>query len=126
MYAEADGTGSVNGWDELKTLGQTLLTNLNNKVDKDALIGNPNKYAIYASTQVSDEAPTSQQKMLYADSATIYDPQEPYVMLRDINGRSEIEDPVGVKDIANKQYVDSQITAALGEVSTSLAAILGV
>ena len=126
VYAEADGTGSVNGWDELKTLGQTLLTNLNNKVDKDALIGNPNKYAIYASTQVSDEVPTSEQKMLFADSATIYDAQEPYVMLRDISGRSEIEDPVGVKDIANKQYVDSQITTALGDVSTALAAILGV
>ena len=126
VYAEADGTGSVKGWGELKTLVQTLHTNLNNKVDKDALIGDPNKYAIYASTQVSDEVPESQEKMLYADSSTIYDAQEPYVMLRDINGRSEIEDPVGVKDIANKQYVDSQITTALGDVSTALAAILGV
>ena len=126
VYAEADGTGSVKGWDELKTLGQTLLTNLNNKLDKDSLWGDPNKYAIYASTQVSDEVPTSQQKMLFADSSTIYDAQEPYVMLRDINGRSEIEDPVNVKDIANKQYVDSQITTALGDVSTALAAILGV
>ena len=126
VYAEADGTGSVNGWDELKTLGQTLLTNLNNKVDKDSLIGNPNKYAIYASTQVSDEVPTSEQKMLFADSSTVYDAQEPYVMLRDINGRSEIETPVNEKDIANKQYVDSQITTALGDVSTALTAILGV
>ena len=120
VYAEDDGTGSVKGWDELKTLVQTLLTNLNNKVDKDALIGNPNKYAIYASTQVSDEVQTSQQKMLFADSATIYDAQEPYVMLRDTNGRSEIETPVNEKDIANKQYVDSQITATLGTLNAQL------
>ena len=195
VYAEDDGTGSVKGWDELKTLVQTLLTNLNNKLDKfsdggvgrvycvnpageqtmrvysghgygpstllyrevngdcrmqdplndmsianrryvddsvanklskDSLWGDPNKYVIYASTQVSDEVPISQQKMLFADSATIYDAQEPYVMLRDMYGRSEIETPVNEKDIANKQYVDSQIAAALGEVSTSLAAILGV
>lgn len=189
VYAEDDGTGSVKGWDELKTLVQTLLTNLNNKLDKDdsslgygrvygvttngsqimhkitenpqsetmmyrnasgdckmqdpvnpesiankryvdssvsnkvskdSLIGNPNKYAIYASTQVSDEVPTSQQKMLFADSSTIYDAQEPYVMLRDINGRSEIETPVNEKDIANKQYVDSQITATLGTLNAQL------
>ena len=37
-----------------------------------------------------------------------------------------IENPVDPKDIASKQYVDSQITAALGDVSTALAAILGV
>lgn len=36
------------------------------------------------------------------------------------------ENPVDPKDIASKQYVDSQITAALGDVSTALAAILGV
>ena len=192
VYAEDDGTGSVKGWDELKTLVQTLLTNLNNKLDKDtsslgygrvyavtsngfqvmhkitenaqsetmmyrnasgdckmqdpvdpesiankryvdnsvanklsknSLIGKPNKYAIYASTQVSDEVPTSEQKMLFADSSTIYDAQEPCVMLRDINGRSEIETPVNEKDITNKQYVDSKITATLGTLNTQLEGI---
>lgn len=192
VYAEDDGTGSVKGWDELKTLVQTLLTNLNNKLDKvtsslgydrvygvtstgsqvmhkitenaqsetmmyrnssgdckiqdpvnpesiankryvdnsvsnklskESDYGDPNKYVIYAATQISDEVQESQQTILYADSALIYDSQKPYVMVRDLYGRSQIEDPVNEKDIANKTYVDSQITATLGTLNTQLEGI---
>lgn len=78
----------------------------------------------YIQKQGSAQSP----KLLFGESglgAKTYESQ-PTVMIRDSNHRAQIEDPVDVKDIANKQYVDSQITTALGDVSTALAAILGV
>ena len=64
----------------------------------------------YAQTPGSEQAPS----LMFGESglgAETYESQ-PTVMIRDANHRSQIEDPVDVKDIANKQYVDSQITAA--------------
>lgn len=229
VYAEDDGTGSVKGWDELKTLVQTLLTNLNNKLDKVSSGGGGRAYCVNSSgvqvmrkysgyqynpgtllyresngeccmqdpvsdtsiankryvdnkvptiaqttgdsttavmsqsavtTQLDDKAskselsqyvpiltgyypsgsndamffyaqtPGSEQApaLMFGESglgAETYESQ-PTVMIRDANHRSQIEDPADGYDIANKRYVDSQITTALGDVSTALAAILGV
>lgn len=226
VYAEDDGTGSVKGWDELKTLVQTLLTNLNNKVDKVTTSGSRRAYGIAANgtqstipfagdsygsnsllyreangdcqmqdplnpysiankkyvdnkvptiaqttgdsttavmsqsavtTQLDDKAskselsqyvpiltgqqpsgssdatffytqsPGSEQvpALMFGESgleAETYESQ-PTVMIRDANHRSKIEDPVDVKDIANKQYVDNQITATLGTLNTQLEGI---
>lgn len=226
VYAEDDGTGSVKGWDELKTLVQTLLTNLNNKLDKVTTSGSRRAYGIAANgtqstipfagdsygsnsllyrevngdcqmqdplnpysiankkyvdnkvptiaqttgdsttavmsqsavtTQLDDkaskselsqyvpiltgqqpsgssdatffytESPGSEQApaLMFGESgleAETYESQ-PTVMIRDANHRSKIEDPVDVKDIANKQYVDNQITATLGTLNTQLEGI---
>lgn len=226
VYAEDDGTGSVKGWDELKTLVQTLLTNLNNKLDKVTTSGSRRAYGIAANgtqstipfagdsygsnsllyrevngdcqmqdplnpysiankkyvdnkvptiaqttgdsttavmsqsavtTQLDDKAskselsqyvpiltgqqpsgssdatffytqtPGSEQApaLMFGESgleAETYESQ-PTVMIRDANHRSKIEDPVDVKDIANKQYVDNQITATLGTLNTQLEGI---
>lgn len=226
VYAEDDGTGSVKGWDDLKTLVQTLLTNLNNKLDKvssgdggraycvnsngnqvmrkysgyqygpgtllyresngDCCMQDPlNPYSIAnkkyvdnkvptiaqttgnsttavmsqsaVTTQLDDKAskselsqyvpiltdlqpsgssdamffytqnPGSEQApaLMFGESglgAETYESQ-PTVMIRDANHRSQIEDPADGYDIANKRYVDSQITATLGTLNTQLEGI---
>lgn len=227
VYAEDDGTGSVKGWDSLKTLVQTLLTNLNNKLDKVTTSGSRRTYGVGANgtqttipfagdsygsnsllyreadgdcqmqdplnpysiankkyvdnkvptiaqttgdsttavmsqsavtTQLDDKAskselsqyvpiiiegqspsgandamffyaqtPGSEQapSLMFGESglgAETYESQ-PTVMIRDANHRSQIEDPVNEKDIANKTYVDSQITATLGTLNTQLEGI---
>lgn len=93
-------------------------------IKRNTIVNGSNPTFFYIQNQGSKQSPN----LLFGESglsAKTYE-SKPTVMIRDSNHRAQIEDPVDVKDIANKQYVDSQISAALGDVSTALAAILGV
>lgn len=94
VYAEDDGTGSVKGWDELKTLVQTLLTNLNNKLDKVTGGGSGRAYCVSSSGQ----------QVMRQYSGYLYGPVS--LLYRENDGDCCMQDPISDYSIANKRYVD--------------------
>ena len=113
VYAEDDGTGSVKGWDELKTLVQTLLTNLNNKLDKVTTSDGGRAYCVNSAG--------AQVMRKYTGYGT--DPGT--LLYRESNGDCCMQDPVSDMSIANKRYVDSAVNAITPEKIGAVKKITG-
>lgn len=112
VYAEDDGTGSVKGWDELKTLVQTLLTNLNNKVDKVTTSGSRRAYGVAANgTQTT--VPFAGDS--YGSNSLLY---------REANGDCQMQNPINPYSIANKRYVDSKVPAIVQTTGDSSSSVM--
>lgn len=112
VYAEDDGTGSVKGWDELKTLVQTLLTNLNNKVDKVTTSGSRRAYGVTANgTQTTVHFAGDS----YGSNSLLY---------REANGDCQMQNPINPYSIANKRYVDGKVPAVVQTTGDSSSSVM--
>lgn len=112
VYAEDDGTGSVKGWDELKTLVQTLLTNLNNKLDKVTTSGSRRAYGI-AANGTQSTIPFAGDS--YGSNSLLY---------REVNGDCQMQDPLNPYSIANKKYVDNKVPTIAQTTGDSTTAVM--
>lgn len=112
VYAEDDGTGSVKGWDELKTLVQTLLTNLNNKLNKVTTSGSRRTYGVGANgTQTT--IPFAGDS--YGSNSLLY---------READGDCQMQDPLNPYSIANKKYVDNKVPTIAQTTGDSTTAVM--
>ena len=112
VYAEDDGTGSVKGWDELKNLVQTLLTNVNNKLDKVTTSGSRRTYGVGANgTQTT--IPFAGDS--YGSNSLLY---------REDDGDCQMQDPLNPYSIANKKYVDNKVPTIAQTTGNSTTAVM--
>lgn len=112
VYAEDDGTGSVKGWDELKTLVQTLLTNLNNKLDKVSSGDGGRAYCVNSAGN----------QVMQKYSGYHYDPGT--LLYREANGDCQMQDPLNPYSIANKKYVDNKVPTIAQTTGNSTTAVM--
>ena len=112
VYAEDDGTGSVKGWDELKTLVQTLLTNLSNKLDKVTTSGSRRAYGI-AANGTQSTIPFAGDS--YGSNSLLY---------READGDCQMQDPLNPYSIANKKYVDNKVPTIAQTTGDSTTAVM--
>lgn len=112
VYAEDDGTGSVKGWDELKTLVQTLLTNLNNKLDKVTTSGSRRAYGI-AANGTQSTIPFAGDS--YGSNSLLY---------READGDCQMQNPLTDYSIANKRYVDGKVPAVVQTTGNSSSSVM--
>lgn len=112
VYAEDDGTGSVKGWDELKTIVQTLLTNLNNKLDKVTTSGFRRAYGVAAN---GTQTTVSFAGDSYGSNSLLY---------REANGDCQMQNPINPYSIANKRYVDGKVPVIVQTTGDSSSSVM--
>lgn len=110
IYAETDGTGSVYGWDALKTQVEENKNNLANKADVSSLDSKLDRVtSTTAAKQVYVKNADGSQGMV---DITIT-PADSSMMQRDASGRSYVNNAVQPKHIVNLQQMNSAIAAAI-------------
>lgn len=110
VYAETDGTGSVYGWDALKTQVEENKNNLANKADVSSL---NSKLDIVTSTTAAKQVYVKNADGSQGMVDITITPADSSMMQRDASGRSYVNNAVQPKHIVNLQQMNSAIAAAI-------------
>ena len=107
IYAETDGTGSVYGWDALKTQVSTNESNLNNKLNKVT--------TVTSYQQVYTKWQDGTNSMLNADRSALADA----LIIRDGQGRAKAAAGISDDDVVNLKQLNDGLSNKLDKITSA-------